>query len=215
MFYQEKNTTLESLMATVSEKGFEGMGEAFQVLLNEAMKIERSRFLGAMPYERSAEREGYANGFKNKTVKTRVGQINLQVPQVRDCDFYPQSLEKGMRSERAVRLAVAEMYIQGVSTRRVKEITGVLCGYEVSSSEVSRAAKLLDEEQEKWRNRPLGAYKYMIVDAIYEKERSNGCVVDAAVLIAHGINAEGRREVLGVSVSLSEHEVHWRNFLIV
>ncbi len=212
MFYQGNNNTLESLMATVSEKGFEGMGEAFQILMNEAMKIERARFLGALPYERSLEREGYANGFKDKTVKTRVGQINLQVPQVRDCDFYPKSLEKGMRSERAVRLAVAEMYVQGVSTRRVKEITEILCGYEISSTEVSRASKLMDEEQEKWRNRSLGAYKYMIIDAIYEKERSSGCVVDNAVLIAYGISGIGLREVLGVSVSLSEHEVHWRNF---
>ena len=96
---------------------------------------------------------------------------------IRDCNFYPQSLEKGIRSERALRLAVAEMYVQGVSTRRVKEITEVLCGYEISSTEVSRAAQLMDEEQKKWRHRPLSAYKYMIVDAIYEKERSNGCVV--------------------------------------
>lgn len=212
MSYQEKNNTIESLMASVSEKGFEGMQESFQILMNEALKVERARFLGALPYERSSEREGYGNGFKNKSVKTRIGQINLQIPQVRDCDFYPQSLEKGMRSERALRVAIAEMYVQGVSTRRVKEITEILCGYEVSSTEVSRASKLMDEEQEKWRNRPLGAYKYMIVDAIYEKERSNGCVVDAAVLIAYGVNTEGQREVLGVSVSLSEHEVHWRNF---
>ena len=212
MFYRNDDNTMEALMATVSDKGFEGMRDAFQILMNEAMKIERARFLGTLPYERSAEREGYANGFKDKTVKTRIGKIQLQVPQVRDCNFYPQSLEKGIRSERALRLAVAEMYVQGVSTRRVKEITEVLCGYEISSAEVSRAAQLMDEEQDKWRHRHLSAYKYMIVDAIYEKERSNGCVVDATVLIAYGISAEGRREVLGVSVSLSEHEIHWRNF---
>lgn len=212
MSYQDKNNTIDSLMASVSEKGFEGMQESFQILMNEAMKVERARFLGALPYERSSEREGYANGFKNKSVKTRIGQINLQVPQVRDCDFYPQSLEKGMRSERAIRVAICEMSVQGVSTRRVKNITELLCGYEVSSTEVSRVAKLMDEEQEKWRTRPLGSYKYMVVDAIYEKERSNGCVVDSAVLIAYGLNTEGQREVLGVSVSLSEHEVHWRNF---
>jgi putative transposase len=212
MFYQEKNNTMEALFATISEKGFQGMGEAVQILMNEAMKIERNRFLGVLPYERNPDREGYANGYKDKTIKTRVGQINLQVPQVRDSDFYPQSLEKGMRSEKALRLALAEMYVQGVSTKRVKAVTSILCGYEVSSSEVSRSSKLMDEEQEKWRNRPLGAFKYMIIDAIYEKERSDGCVVDAAVLIAYGINSAGGREVLGVSVSLSEHEVHWRSF---
>ena len=212
MFYQEKNNTMETLFATISDKGFQGMGEAIQILMNEAMKIERNRFLGVLPYERNPDREGYANGYKDKTIKTRVGQINLQVPQVRDSDFYPQSLEKGMRSEKALRLALAEMYVQGVSTKRVKAVTAILCGYEVSSSEVSRASKLMDEEQEKWRNRPLGAFKYMIIDAIYEKERSDGCVVDAAVLIAYGINSVGGREALGVSVSLSEHEVHWRSF---
>ncbi len=213
MFYQEKNNTMEALVATISEKGFEGMGEAIQILMNEAMKIERNRFLGVMPYERNPKREGYANGYKDKTVKTRIGQINLQVPQVRECDFYPQSLEKGMRSERALRLALAEMYVQGVSTKRVKEVTSILCGYEVSSSEVSRASKLMDEEQEKWRNRPLGAFKYMVLDALYEKERSDGCVIDAAALIAYGVNMKGQREILGISVSLSEHELHWRNFL--
>ena len=103
MFYQEKNNTMAALFATIGEKGFEGMGEAIQILMNEAMKVERNRFLGAMPYERNSNRDGYANGYKDKTVKTRVGQINLQVPQVRDSDFYPQSLEKGMRSEKALR----------------------------------------------------------------------------------------------------------------
>ena len=94
MFYQEKNNTMEALFATISDKGFQGMGEAIQILMNEAMKIERNRFLGVLPYERNPDREGYANGYKDKTIKTRVGQINLQVPQVRDSDFYPQSLEK-------------------------------------------------------------------------------------------------------------------------
>ena len=126
--------------------------------------------------------------------------------------FILKSLEKGMRSEKALRLALAEMYVQGVSTKRVKEVTAILCGYDVSSMEVSRASKLMDIEQEKWINRPLGAFKYMIVDAIYEKEHGDGCVVDAAVLIAYGINSAGQREVLGISVSLSEHEVHWRSF---
>ena len=146
MFYQEKNNTMEALFATISEKGFQGMGEAIQILMNEAMKIERNRFLGVLPYERNPDREGYANGYKDKTIKTRVGQINLQVPQVRDSDFYPQSLEKGMRSEKALRLALAEMYVQGVSTKRVKAVTAILCGYEVSSSEVSRASKLIKQQ---------------------------------------------------------------------
>ena len=108
------------------------------------MKLERSTFLRADLHERCEERRGHANGYKPKRVKTRVGTVNLHVPQVRDVEdgegFYPQSLEKGQRSERALRLAVAEMYVQGVSTRRVAEITRELCGLDVSSSDVSRAA---------------------------------------------------------------------------
>ena len=130
----------------------------------------------------------------------------------RDSDFYPSILEKGIRSERALRLAVAEMYVQGVSTRRVKKITQELCGLDISSTDVSRAAKKLDDVLDKWRNRPLGKFKYIFFDARYEKVRQDGCVVSSAVLIAFGIDHSGKRRVLGTSVSLSEHEVHWRNF---
>ena len=107
----------------------------------------------------------------------------------------------------------SRVYIQGVSTRKVNAILSELCGFEVTSSEVSRAIKELDEQLESWRNRELGHYVYLILDARYEKVRVGGCVQDAAILIAYGINLEGRREVLGVSVALSEAEVHWRAFL--
>jgi len=213
MPYQMQNSTIESLIESLCEKGFEGMAQAMETLLNEVMKIERSHYIGAIPYERTSKRTDYANGFKPKTVKTRLGSLSLEVPQVRSSEFYPSALEKGIRSERALRLAVAEMYVQGVSTRKVAEIAKVLCGENISSSEVSRAAKLLDAGLQKWRERPLGLYKYLILDAIYEKTRMNGCVVDAAVLIAYGVNDQGMRECLGVSVSLSEQEVHWRAFL--
>ena len=118
-----------------------------------------------------------------------------------------------MRSERALKLAVAEMYVQGVATRRVKAITEELCGFEVSSSDVSRAAKMLDEELSIWRTRPLGAFEYLILDARYEKVRRDGSVIDSAVLLAYGIDYDGKRRILGVSVALSEQEVHWREFL--
>jgi len=104
------------------------------------------------------------------------------------------------------------MYVQGVSTRRVKEITQQLCGLEISSTDVSRATKALDELLSKWRNRTLGKYKYFYFDARYEKVRQDGCVVSSAVFIAFGVDSEGKRRILGTSVSLSEHEVHWRNF---
>ncbi len=121
--------------------------------------------------------------------------------------------ERGERSERALKLAVAEMYVQGVSTRKVAEITKELCGLDVSSSQASRAAGLLDEELGAWRNRPLARTPYLILDARYEKVRHGGSVRDCAVLIAIGVLDNGRRSVLGVSVSLSEAEVHWRDFL--
>jgi transposase-like protein len=177
------------------------------------MLFERERFLNAAPYERTAERRDYANGFKPKQLRTRLGELELRIPQVRKGDFYPQALERGTRSERAVKLALAEMYVQGVSTRKVKAITEQLCGFEVSSSQVSRATAALDEHFKQWRERPLGETAYLQVDARYEKVREGGLVIDEAVLQAIGIDREGRRHVLGVSVSRSEAEVHWREFL--
>ena len=174
---------------------------------------EATSVLGAAPYQRTEERRGYANGFKPKTVNSRLGRLELSIPQTRGVEFYPSSLERGERSERALKLAVAEMYVQGVSTRKVQEITEKLCGLEVSSSQVSRAAQLLDDELHAWRNRPLGRVAYVILDARYEKVRHGGSVIDCAALIAIGITPEGKRAVLGVSVSLSEAEVHWREFL--
>src|SRR5690606_36013598 len=120
--------------------------------------------------------------------------------------------ERGVRSEKALTLALAEMYVQGVATRKMAKIVEELCGFEVSSSDVSRAAAALDEELEKWRNRPLGQIKYLILDARYEKVRLAGSGRDCAVFSAVGVDCEGRRSVLGVSVSLSEAEVHWRTF---
>jgi transposase-like protein len=146
-------------------------------------------------------------------VATRVGKITFDVPQVRESSFYPRSLEKGLRSERALKLALAEMYVQGVSTRKVAAITEQLCGFAVSSTQVSQAAALLDEQLEAWRQRPLGQSPYLWLDAHYEKVRQNGQVRDAAVLKAVGLNDACKRQVLGISVSLGEHEVHWRTFL--
>lgn len=207
------NSNVSAAIELLCEQGFEGLGEVVSLLINQAMELERSRHLQAAPYERTPDRQGHANGYKSKSVKTRVGQLDLRVPQVRDASFYPSALERGMRSERALTLAVAEMYVQGVATRNVKQITEELCGFEVSSSDVSRAAKLLDDELSAWRNRPLGSFQYLYLDARYEKVRRDKVVCDSAVLVAYGVDADGKRRILGVSVSLSEHEVHWRNFL--
>lgn len=196
----------------LAEHGFEGLAEAIELLLNEVMKIERCEALQAAPYQRTEQRQGYANGFKDKTVRTRVGDLRLKVPQTRDIDFYPQALERGVRSERALTAALAEMYVQGVSTRKVSKIVEELCGREVSSSSVSRLAAQLDKELEAWRTRPLGEVPYLALDARYEHVRRAGTVVDMALLVAIGVTPEGQRTVLGVSVSDSEAEVHWREF---
>jgi transposase-like protein len=213
MPHQDQSNAIDDVVHLLAEHGFDGMAQAIQTLLNEAMKLERIATLGAAPYQRSEQRRGYANGFKPKTVSTRLGKLQLAIPQTRGVEFYPSALERGERSERALKLALAEMYVQGVSTRKVAEITRELCGSEVSSMQVSRAAELLDAELEVWRNRSLGATPYLILDARYEKVRHGGCVVDCAVLIAIGVTPDGRRSILGVSVSLSEAEVHWRSFL--
>lgn len=212
MAHQNESNRFSELVQVLAEEGFDGMAQAMQILLNEVMRIERTQALGAEPYERSADRRGYANGFKPKTVKTRVGELRLNVPQTRGVEFYPSSIEKGVRSERALKLAIAEMYVNGVSTRKVARIAEELCGTDISSSQVSRASQLLDEELEAWRNRALGETPYLVVDARYEKVREGGQVIDCALLTAIGVLPDGRRSVLGTSVSLSEAEVHWRAF---
>lgn len=213
MTYRQDFTVPAELLEQVAEQGLDVLPDLIRIVINAAMQAERQQYLKVEPYQRSAEREAHANGYKPKTVRTRIGEITFAVPQVREGGFYPQALEKGLRSERALTLALAEMYVQGVSTRKVKAITEQLCGVSISSSTVSQAATQLDAELEKWRERPLGEYRFLFLDAYYEQVREDGRVRDLAVLVAVGINPAGKREILGVSVSLSEHEVHWRAFL--
>jgi transposase-like protein len=207
------NNIINDLLAIAGDPRGSGLGRLLECLLNGLMQVQRQEHLGAEPYERTEDRKGYANGYKERTFHSACGPIDLRIPQVRDGDFYPGCLEKGLRSDRALKASLAEMYIQGVSTRRVSEITKALCGHEVSSTQVSRMTALLDEELKKFRERPLGAFPYVFVDARYEKVRIDGHVIDVAVLSAVGINKGGKREILGCSVSLSEAEVYWRTFL--
>ncbi|MDP2793108.1 MAG: IS256 family transposase [Sulfurisoma sp.] len=206
---------LDAAFAALLCNGLDGAGEALRILVNEASKIERNHFLNAQSHERTAERTDYANGFKPKTVMTRVGQLTFDVPQVRGGGFYPSALEKGTRTEQALNIALAEMYVQGVSTRKVTDILVKLLGPEVSisSTQVSRAAEQLDAGLAAWRERPLDETPYLFLDARYERVREGGRLVDCAVLVAVGITKDGHRRVLGVSVALSEAEVHWRAFL--
>ena len=214
MTHHTESDLLNNVLQLITDQGLDGLAEGFRLLVNQAMRAERSQALHAQPYERTDSRKGHANGFKDKTLSTRLGPVTFSIPQVRgDLDFYPAALEKGCRSERAVKLALAEMYVQGVSTRKVSAILEQLCGTSVSSTHVSHCAALLDTELQKWRDRPLGSFAYLIIDARYEKVRQDGQVLDCAVLVAMGVRPDGKRVVLGVSAALSEAEVHWRTFL--
>ncbi len=219
MTHQEECLVLRDLVDLAMEHGPEAMAAAFASLMNHAMQIEREQVLKAESHQRAAGRQGYANGFKPKTLNTRVGKLDLRVPQTRGYHdgngrpFYPKALDRGVRSERAMILAMAEMYVQGVSTRKVTAIVEELCGLEVTSTQVSRAAAELDEKLDAWRNRPIGAITYLILDARYEKVRHDGAIVSCALLTAIGIGTDGKRSVLGCSVQLSEAETHWRKFM--
>ena len=178
MTHEQKGTAMEAVLQPIFERGFDGIGEVLSSALNFAMLVERENALGAQPYERTPERAGHANGFKPRTLKTRVGELSLRVPQVRGAEtpFRTSVLERGQRHERALALSLAEMYVQGIATRRVTEVLETMCGCPVSSEQVSRASALLDEELEKRRNRPLGCVKALILDAFYEKVRRDGAV---------------------------------------
>jgi transposase-like protein len=213
MTHHDNSDLLHTVLQLLTTQGTSSLAEGLRLLLDEAMRQERAAVLQAQPYQRCEERLGHANGFKPKSLATRVGTIEHAVPQVRNgIDFYPSSLEKGVRSEQALLLAMAEMYIQGVSTRKVSKIIEGLCGHQVSSSQVSACTAKLDVELQLWRDRPLGCFPYLVFDARYEKVRHGGLLVDCAMLIAMGIGPDGKRTILGVSVALSEAEVHWRAF---
>jgi putative transposase len=213
MTYTSDCTLPTEIIEHLTTDGFEALPELIRILINTAMQAERQKYMKAGPFERTPERSGHANGYKPKTMKTRLGEITFDIPQVREGGFYPEALEKGLRSERALTMTLAEMYVQGVSTRKVAAITEQLCGTEVSSAQVSRATALLDENLAAWRKRPLGEIVYLYLDAQYQQVRQDGQIRDTAILIATGVNQSGKRAILGVSAALGEQEVHWRSFL--
>jgi len=214
---QHQTTQQDSLLNLLLNEGLQNaLPRIAEILINTAMLLERETHIGAAPYQRGVERNGYANGFKSRNFQTGIGALKLSVPQVRESDsvFCSSLLEKGSRSDRALKSAIATMYVEGVSTRRVTKVMEQLCGFEVSSGQVSKLNKQLDHEFEKWRTRPLPPIAYMTLDATYHKVRIDGVVRDCATLTAYGIRcADGKRIILGVSCALSEAEVHWRVFL--
>lgn len=213
MTYQNDFTLPGELLEQIATEGFDALPEMIRLLINKAMEAERRQYLKAEPYQHTPERTGQANGYKPKTMTTRMGEITFDIPQVRSGGFYPQALEKGLRSERALNLALAEMYVQGVSTRKVSAIVERLCGTTISSTQVSRLAAQLDDTLKAWRERELGVFVYLFLDARYEKVRQDGQIRDVALLTAVGVDLKGKRNILGVSVSLNEQEIHWRTFL--
>ena len=213
MAYETDYTLLEQVIQMLAANKENKFSRVIETVVNEAMKLERTQALQAEPYERTDERTGYANGFKDKTLSLATGKVLLKIPQVRGLEFYPSCIEKGIRSERSLKLAIAEMYVKGVSTRRVSDIVEILCGTEVSSSQVSRLAKELDAEVESWRASPIGQIQYLILDARYESVRVGSQVVKQALLLAIGVDYNGERHILDTSVANSEAEVNWRAFL--
>ena len=209
------DTEIAEMLQTLMNEGMQGFPAVAARMYNLAMQFERELHLGAGRYERTEGRTGYANGYKPKTLKTAAGKLLLQVPQVRDSDrpFYPRSLERGSRSDRAIRMAVAEMYIKGVSTRKVQSVFSELCDIDITADQVSRATRELDAELDNWRNRPVGEVKILFADATYHKVRVNGVVVSTATFIVTGVLADGHRAILAVDSDLSENEVHWRRVL--
>jgi len=194
----------------------EGAPRIMELIMNAAMIVERSAHLNAMPHQRCEERTGYANGFKPRTLSTTMGKLDLAMPQVRNSEepFYSSLLEKGSRSKRSLKASIAEMYVQGVSTRKVTKIMETMCGLSVTSGQVSKLTAELDGEFEKWRSRPLPEIIYLILDATYKKVRMDGAVRDSAVLVITGVRRDnGKRMILSVSCALSEAEVHWRKVL--
>ena len=192
-----------------SREGLKGLVEA---VVNIGMREEAATHLGAGEHERSAARRGYRNGTKPRTLKTRVGELELSVPQVRECEpYHPSMFARWQRSERALLVACGEMYFQGVSTRNVQNVLQEMCGLQVSSSTVSRVAAELDEKLSVFQDRRLDhtGWKYLMLDARYEKIRVGDKVISQAVLVTIGFTVQGKREVLDWRVADSESEESW------
>ncbi len=188
--------------------------EGLRVLAQALMEAEVAQHVGAERHERTAERRGQRNGYRERPWDTRAGTLELQVPRVRDGSYFPSLLDPRKRAERALVAVVQEAYVQGVSTRRVDDLVQALGIAGISRSQVSRICQELDEEVERFRARPLvGPYPYVWLDATYLKVREDHRVVSMAAVIATGVTAEGRREVLGLDLGPSEDGAFWLQFL--
>lgn len=183
--------------------------------LQEVLEGEMTEFLGAEPGERTTQRQGYRSGYYSRSLVTRIGKLELRVPRERNGAFSTALFERYQRSEKALVSALAEMYVQGVSTRKVKAITEELCGHSFSASTISQINKSLDASLARFAHRRLEEdYPYLILDARYEKVREDGVVQSQAILVAIGINSEGKRQILAVELANRESRSSWKDFLL-
>ncbi|TGP13176.1 IS256 family transposase [Mesorhizobium sp. M2D.F.Ca.ET.233.01.1.1] len=192
----------------------DGFRKVLQTVVQESLEAEMTEAIGAEKGERTTERVGYRSGYYERKLVTRVGVLELRVPQDRAGRFSTELFERYQRSEKALVSALVEMYVQGVSTRKVKAITEELCGHSFSASTVSQATARLDEALKAFYERRLAEpYLYLILDARYERAREAGVIASQAVLVAIGVDWEGRRQVLGVELANRESHSSWRAFV--
>jgi putative transposase len=204
---RRKNTAKKLNLKEIIGEQDDLLRELVQQIVQQVLEAEMDEAVGAEKGERTPSRLGYRSGYYSRTLTTRVGKLELRVPQDRQGRFRTEVFERYQRSEKALVGALAEMYVQGVSTRKVKAITEELCGHEFSASSISRINQSLDEELEKFACRQLEEdYPYLILDARYEKIREDGVIRSQAVLVAIGINWDGRRCVLAVEMANRESQ---------
>jgi putative transposase len=191
----------------------EAVAKLLEKIFNEVLLCQSEEQLSAKPYERTDQRKGYRNGYYNRGLTTRVGTLNLRIPRHRNGEFSTELFERYQRSEQALLLAMMEMVVNGVSTRKIETITQELCGKKFSKSTVSSLCKKLDPIVHAFRTRPLEShYPFLIVDALYVKVREDNRVQSKGLLIAVGVNEEGYREIIGFSVANTESESSWGEF---
>ncbi|MCG2796225.1 MAG: IS256 family transposase [Actinomycetia bacterium] len=211
MAKKQSMTLDEALQVILATDGDNPLRQMLEFMVQCALEHEMAEHLGAQAYERTDERLGYRNGHKPRVFTTAVGDLTLLVPQDRNGTFSTTLFERYQRSDKALALSLMEMYVQGVSTRKVASITETLCGRSFSSQQVSKLAAELDEKLQAWRSRRLDddCYPYLFVDAMYERVRENARVVSKGVLVVMGVNLSGKREILAVKIADTENATTW------
>jgi len=206
---KDTSTLSEIQKVLLDDKEF--LRDMLEQSIQEILNSEFSDYIGALSYERTDNRKGYRNGSYTRTLNTRVGRLNLRVLRDRDGNFRTELFKRYQRSEKALILTMSEMYIQGVSTRKVSQIVEKLCGVEISAGQVSQLSKELDENIKKWRTRPLKKkYPYLMIDARYESVREDGAVSSKAAIVSLGIDEDGKREILSTDMGDSESYEVWK-----